>query len=460
MSLCLLGYSWANDGESFQPVLLPDPGITGFRFPEEEATILRWVKSHNQGALAAHGWGLWTALTQWSGQVFEGQQLRVFETWKDPTDFAPPQATGPAHAFSARAIRRIPRRFVIPQLETDLIVAEGVNDQKPISDNAPSVKYDPEASDWIAKNGLLSKKTLKTMLDQHRDAIPPFRRSALVLKPMFEALASNPSNQDRYFLLHTWRGPLPLTSSDKDQMWHAPTKQAERFWNQCVWIDLRDPDKNGTGASACMEGRTDGATYGVNQFIHFRLSKVEAGLVNDENKRQQINATAKTGDYAVLVALHVTTKEIGRWTWQTFWWSDQPDHPPAPSSDEIAARRPIRSEASVRHYAQCAAYQDVLTTASSGKTVEESVYCYNPYLEAGALPFAHIPGLTRKDGKLVKTPNDAGVQTNCMSCHGNANFPASAKAPQQTGARSLEKSAAFKGFLRLDFLWSLNNNSQ
>jgi hypothetical protein len=31
------------------------------------------------------------------------------------------------------------------------------------------------------------------------------------------------------------------------------------------------------------------------------------------------------GDYAILVAMHITTNEDPKWTWETFWWNyDQP----------------------------------------------------------------------------------------------------------------------------------------
>ena len=35
----------------------------------------------------------------------------------------------------------------------------------------------------------------------------------------------------------------------------------------------------------------------------------------------------KAGDLALLVAMHVTTKELPNWTWQTFWWEPFPTRP-------------------------------------------------------------------------------------------------------------------------------------
>ena len=79
------GPSAASEAD-FKPVPLPDPGIPGFVFPEKEATILGWVQHKNHAAIDRHVWGIWTALTAPSGVKFEGQELRVFETWDTPGD--------------------------------------------------------------------------------------------------------------------------------------------------------------------------------------------------------------------------------------------------------------------------------------------------------------------------------------------------------------------------------------
>src|ERR1017187_1637673 len=75
-------------------VLLANPQVPGFRFPESEATIVNWVYEMGTGPPAdaatafenmnLHGWGLWTALTMETAQVDNGQKLRVFETWFTP----------------------------------------------------------------------------------------------------------------------------------------------------------------------------------------------------------------------------------------------------------------------------------------------------------------------------------------------------------------------------------------
>ena len=54
--------------------------------------------------------------------------------------------------------------------------------------------------------------------------------------------------------------------------------------------------------------------------------------------------------------MHVGTREITNWIWQTFWWDKNPNNPPAPSSKAIADSRPKELKGAARNYAMAAAY--------------------------------------------------------------------------------------------------------
>jgi hypothetical protein len=118
----------------------------------------------------------------------------------------------------------------------------------------------------------------------------------------------------------------------------------------------------------------------------------------------------QAGDYAVLVAMHVNTKEIPFWTWQTFWWQPGADTPNGfPGSK---AGQPATLGAPWSNYAGCANYAQTTTPGGSVMQV-----CFNAYLETS-------PGIP------------AGLTSNCMSCHGTARiatsatpYPASYSAP-------------------------------
>src|SRR5262245_32139764 len=81
--------------ESIVPQPVVDPQIAGFHFPEREAVLTGWITATTRGLpsedfaaakIQTHGWGLWAAITAETEQVYEGQTLRVFETWRTPEE--------------------------------------------------------------------------------------------------------------------------------------------------------------------------------------------------------------------------------------------------------------------------------------------------------------------------------------------------------------------------------------
>ena len=69
-----------------------------------------------------------------------------------------------------------------------------------------------------------------------------------------------------------------------------------------------------------------------------------------EQERFVTNAgqTPEVGDYIVLLGMHVTTKEIDDWTFQTFWWM------PAPHVAPFGHDRPASVRAPFDNYVRCA----------------------------------------------------------------------------------------------------------
>jgi hypothetical protein len=268
-------------------------------------------------------------------------------------------------------------------------------------------------------------------------------------------------------MLKVWPGPPALVFNQTSKLWESKAFP-DSVWGQCVWIDIQSSGNTGAGVdktcAANGSSRTPASTFGLDQFIHFQMIQADTDQVNAAGAGGATSVSA--GDYAVLVGMHATSREITRWTWQTFWWVNDPDNPAAPSSRAIASRRPAQLSGVPRHYAQCTGYDEEVPPqpTSGGSNTGETVYCYNPYLEAPfsppVLPDSQ-PGDTRLKGKTVKTANNVGVQTNCMSCHEQANYNPSnvATAPQYSGARYVDlNDPAFKGVLKVDFLWSIPGN--
>ena len=92
-----------------------------------------------------------------------------------------------------------------------------------------------------------------------------------------------------------------------------------------------------------------------------------------EQERFITNAgqTPELGDYIVLLAMHMTTKEMDDWTFQSFWWMPTPDAAP------FGHDRPAFVRAPFDNYQMCTAYSTVSPKGHDGALT----ICFNPYLE-------------------------------------------------------------------------------
>ncbi|HZW30866.1 MAG TPA: hypothetical protein VFF52_09185 [Isosphaeraceae bacterium] len=463
------------------PVVLPDPGIPGFTFPEAEHRILRWVRNNDQHSLSKHAWGLWTALNMPTDQCYEGQRLSVLETWVTPKDL---QTLG-NHAFSKSG--RDPWPLTVLHQFSSLSGGGAVTGQTP--DVLGFVKYDPTAAKHVLRYQLLSLANLTNLLQAGLTEIPPFPASALVLKIETFPWSTTRLVGGRYYALPAWPGP-------PDPPRDFPPDQSH--WKQCIWVDIQENGPGtGTGRvdtvwNADGSSRTPETTYGLGRFIHFRRSATQAQLPNTvlRSPAPQGGTRAAAGDVVIVIGLHVTTKEIANWTWQTFWWTPDPDNPPPPSSTAIAACRPMQLQGAARHYAVAIGYSMVFPPGENsggvypspqaqlrdspsrveprrsnlGRShVAESVYCYNPYIET-FFTSAQLPA--SRPGTYLGRPvdNNVGVQTNCMSCHAQACFPIMLLPggifPLYTGDQNIDLyGPQFQGKLKVDFLWSINDDA-
>jgi hypothetical protein len=146
------------------------------------------------------------------------------------------------------------------------------------------------------------------------------------------------------------------------------------------------------------------------------------------------------GDYAVLAAMHVTTKEIVNWTWQTFWWmggKNPPNNFPGSNAGLTA-----NVKGPWRNYATCVAYSMVVPfNDPKGKPV----VCFNPFLETSP----NIPD---------------GINSNCMSCHGTARWPGNNNGGYPAtylpnGYISFNDPKWFATQTRTDFAWAIPGNA-
>jgi hypothetical protein len=141
------------------------------------------------------------------------------------------------------------------------------------------------------------------------------------------------------------------------------------------------------------------------------------------------------GDTALLVGLHVATKNLPDWTWATFWWDNKPDCPP------YGDHRPDSIGEPWKHYKMDIALDADIPTergAGPGAATGPNV-CFNPWLE----------------GNLIE-----GTVSNCLACHQRATWnegrSALDAATVTRGKTPVDDPAVFDNTrLRLDYVWSL-----
>ena len=455
----------------FDPAPFPGKNVTGIDFPTERTTIEKWVAENDQKSMLEHAWGIWAGLTANSKVRLNNQKLLVFETWLDVQQLGEGANSGKTYEEICAEPRNRNWLGKLEQLFHGNPEGEGEVEALGIetgnANRLESVKYDPYASEHAIKNSYLNLEYMEKLAASAPGdtlSIKDFPKPSITIKPTYYVFSSDDLEDNRYFKMHAWPGDYEERAMDEKGF--GPTK-----WKRFVWVDTENKSK-GTG-KVSKEGdstRTEDCTYNLKDFIHFTFSEEHASLVNEKDDDNIEDVSA--GDWAILVGMHVTTKELKRWTWQTYWWEANPDKPLSPSTPlaaELRKKAKLSKEAS--HYAVAVAYS-MLNPAQpirGGENAGDTVIAFNPYLEAafGCSVFGNNAPIASE----VKLPDNStvttcrGIRTNCMSCHSMAtvNFTTSdgkttVGGQQYIGNRyiSISDPAIFNDYLQIDFLWSIN----
>lgn len=384
----------------------PVPLPTGPNFPVPPAVINSWIATQNTAAIRGHAWSLWQSMAAPSGQYFNGQQLPIWETWATSDDVfpgssdalkaaaTPRAATLAARLAQPRALRhfRTPRQFhhafsakataALPFGNAAVTAFNKFNPQAAAFIDAPQpgpggATYSYSSGAGLAK---LNASWPSGTTPENR-GINEFPTEAIELKPVFSTIKAIGLT-----IQPLWQGPAASTN---------PNNPTPDTWTTCVLVS-----PTGVGAvrpATKTEIASAGAAGACKTFLYAPLSTFYAVRLSAAEAKEFAASTGKAvaeGDFAVLQAMHVNTKEIPFWTWQTFWWQPGGDTPNGfPGSKQ---GQPASLGAPWSNYAACAAYSQ--TTTVGGSTMQ---VCFNPYLETS-------PGIP------------AGLTSNCMSCHGVA----------------------------------------
>ena len=461
------------------PVPLPDPGIKGYKFPEDKDTLMHWVNADKAAQIHLHGWGIWTSLTAPSGQAEFGMpNVPVYLTWLSPAEIAdlPQTAAGPAAVTTTDALAskrifklEVPRQFSHGGRKPVVLSAEALAARASLGGVPPDTNilvtmgYSPAAQAWAQQNNLFSMKALQAFYNAGTGdirAIPTFPIDSVAIKPTYKLITKANLIDGHLYKMPAWPGtPTKITPAI------SKNGYPETSWPGCVYVDINNFGKSSAGNvdSNCKGGPKPGNTYGLGDFVNYPVT-----AANVASFESLFGSPPVVGDVVLLMAMHVTSREIDEWTWQTFFWTPNPAAPPLPSSGAIARARPPQLKGAAAHYAMSIGYQMVAPNQpiTGGHSVGMPVTAYNPYLESGfgtdvfGTPPVN-PGIQPKGKKAFMAT--VGVQSNCMTCHGNATVsPTNSQdaLPYLTNFYVSRDDPAFKGFLQVDFLWSIQGTAK
>ncbi len=443
LGLFTLIYSCSDTSNTIKPAEFPTHlGIKDFNFPEDSNKIYTWLENQDTTSIVSHAWGIWSGLTEPTKQKYNGQPLLVFETWMGVQELAAMSAQGQVSSDVEKTNRTqlsIPKQFVHGRLfagqkvDTNFTVLE-------------TVSYDPSAAHVAKSNRLFNQSVLNGYTVKNGiGAVPEFPNTSITTKPTYYAGVPSKNGLIR---VPVWVSPNPAKAF----------KYTE--WQQWVYADVnnnQEPNKKlvPVTTSNPTQEQIKAATCNVNDFINYKIDRVGADYLNSH---QDVGTTPSRqfieGDYVLLVAMHVTTKEFKNWTWQTYFWCPDPSNPPSPSSKFEAGLRPKELKGAASHYAVSTAYAMVWpnqpVTGGSDDNARP-ILAFNPYLEGGFGPKVFsLPNKFRPDFVY-------GMQTNCMSCHALSTM--TGKNGYSTNQYiDMMDTSLFKNDVKLDFTWSIQGN--
>jgi hypothetical protein len=457
------------------PAPKPEPaaGITpmdipaGYDYPGDRDLFQGWADNWEIEKITSAAWNLWAGMTSDSGQTWNGDKLPIWETW-----------CGTEEAFAAGGCNKnrtgAARNFEI----TAQLAHTALRIGKPVPADTQVVsfnKFNPPMADFLAARhagpgpaGTTYDYTSMQSLANLNAAWPegtPIADRQIVDTPYqpdaggkqgFSAIETKPVI---FAVKAEGLTPMPLWQGPAGAKPGSQNNAVPESWLTCVLLDPANPAGPDTAPVAATPEQVakmvpnpslSCQTYlyaPLSVIYHFKMDKAEADAWNAV--QGQAGVQAEAGDYGVLAAMHVNSKTILNWTWQTFWWQPGADTPNAfPGSKQGMTEK---VQGTWRNYAMCTAWNQTQGNASSNMVV-----CFNPYLE-------------------TSTGIPAGQTSNCMSCHGTATAGAPAIQPGSTPPNQIttlsyppdytkpidfKNDPRYANYTRTDFSWAIPGNAR
>ncbi len=376
----------------------PQPMPTHLGFPTPGYVVLQWIQNNNLEAMRQHSWDIWNTMAQPSGQYYgvKKTELPVWDTWKSTAEIWNTQGKSQSRQLHAFQLAR-------QQLGLHGQHSQTSNDRSSGDFAVALMKFDPVAATFIetpqpaADGKMYSIKTFAglekinaawpedTPIEQR--AIRDFTRGSVETKPTFF-----PVKKGKLTPVPMWQGGLSATN-------HVNPTPAT--WKNCVLVDSNNAK---TDIQLLRKATTNEianaitvANFSCKHFFYAPIGLFYSVTLTTDNAQAfdtlqwttvDKNLRLSAGDHAVLVAMHVNTKETDGWTWQTYYWQggiEQDVYNPGSLRNQ-----PADLPAPWKHYAMCTAYDEIIGG--------QPVVCFNPYLET----HSGIPD---------------GIHSNCVTCH-------------------------------------------
>ncbi|MBV7259974.1 hypothetical protein [Erythrobacter crassostreae] len=474
------------DGEASGDVSFctsPAPMPAGYGYPVSETEVAEWVANRDEQAAREHGWKLFAGLQSeagdgwvWRSWCTETQAFAM--TGDDPSDsngtgkqaMLAAQSEAPMRAFkldNGLTSGEEPINFedapkyAVPQPVLDkysnseclvnkpnqpVSLANGPTFQNNGDILIAGVIYNASAFGWIRDTKIYDASVLQGMrpASDMTKQIDPFPSEAIALKPMlwpikgagytavpvWDDLSEDYGRYSGFEIQSQWPRAVAVTTSINSDGPVTVTMLEQEGVTQTV---------GGVAKRLGPNVYDDAQQVSVDDFYSFTpdlgtIDQCDNALL-DRSAYYAFGRMFEQGDMLALVAMHIQTKEQPDWTFQSIWWSDQPNDGP------YAADRPNIPEAS-------GPWQNYLMASTYGWPEVEGgstwPIAYNPYIELAA---AHP------------------IKTNCLNCHQRASFPGQPDSYLQTGGPgaldvfTYEGNEIFAGLIGTDSLWSISDRA-
>jgi hypothetical protein len=384
---------------------------------QSAGTVNGWVNDLDEKSITAHAWELWGALTTLTTQDLPGdkeQKAPIFETWWDRDEVL----AGPGGLKSRKSGNHLierPRQLLHEHTAT-------TTTSRPVDTLFDDVKYNDDIKNHIRTNKYYETAVLSTINTGWKPDTPladrklmDFPSKSVMLKPVYQIVSGKGPT-----VLAYWAGPANSST---------PSAPDPSTWTTHMVVV---PPGLGIDPKTFKLRMNDQhvTAFPLSDFYHFKLTAEEAEAASKGLRIPNVAA----GDYAILVAMHVSSREIDNWTWQTFWWSYS--KPTIPTSVTARVKPPFD------HY-QVAVGYSFLTAPNNPNSL--TLTCYNPYLEAG---FSNT---------TFAKPGQLGIESSCMSCHRAAAWPIPPTGRKYVANGFIDPGDPFffTGNTKTDFLWGI-----